>query len=172
MNDLSYQDVLNILRLIDTAGFSHLELEFEGTRIKAVRRTGTPARAGLAGDVPPSFALRDDKPVSALQTAGPDKAAPSPALPDAELGSGEIAVRPPMEGTFYASSAPGRPPFAAVGQHIRKGDQVGIVEVMKLFTPVLAPCDGTVLKILVANEQVVAKDQMLMVMATDGGAAS
>ncbi|RMH46717.1 MAG: acetyl-CoA carboxylase biotin carboxyl carrier protein subunit, partial [Alphaproteobacteria bacterium] len=73
-------------------------------------------------------------------------------------------VTAPMAGTFYAAPAPGAAPFVTVGDRVRKGAQLGIVEVMKLFTPITAPCDGVVLSILVENQQVVARGETLMLL--------
>ncbi len=77
-------------------------------------------------------------------------------------------VKPPMAGTFYAAPSPGAAPFVEVDRAVRKGDQLGIVEVMKLFTAVHAPCDGTVRAILVGNEQFVDSDQTLMIIEAAG----
>lgn len=159
MNELRYQDVLDILRLLDTAGFAELEIEYEGTRVRATKRIGEPANE-------PAVPRREDE----SKAARPAPAAPVASV--AELGPGQEAVKPPMQGVFYASPAPGQPPFATVGQRVREGDQLGIVEVMKLFTPITSPCDGTILEILVSNEQVVDRDQVLMIVGTERGTAS
>jgi acetyl-CoA carboxylase biotin carboxyl carrier protein len=74
-----------------------------------------------------------------------------------------VDVKPPMAGTFYAAPSPGAPPFVEQGRKVKKDQQLGIVEVMKLFTPVPAPCDGTVRAILVGNEQFVDDGQTLMI---------
>ncbi len=68
-----------------------------------------------------------------------------------------------MAGTYYAAPSPNAAPFVVVDRTVRKGDPLGIVEVMKLFTQVLAPCDGTVRAILVGNEEFVQSDQTLMI---------
>lgn len=73
-----------------------------------------------------------------------------------------------MAGTYYFAPSPGAPPFVEVDRAVRKGDQLGIVEVMKLFTPVLSPCDGTVRAILVKNEEFVESDQTLMIIEAAG----
>lgn len=172
MNDLTYQDVLSILRLIDTTGFSELEVEYEGTRVRVTRRIDAPlavlghadngrAHAPAPGQHESSTPRHKGEP----SPAGPAALAPVPSVD--ELRPDQMAVKPPMQGTFYASASPGQPPFATVGQRVRAGDQLGIVEVMKLFTPVAAPCDGTILKILVSNEQLVAEDQVLMILETE-----
>ncbi|MBZ0140256.1 MAG: hypothetical protein K8H87_10855 [Pseudorhodoplanes sp.] len=163
MSDLTYQDVLTILRLIDTAPFSDIEIEFEGIRLK-VCRVAQPSRPGVSPEAP-----CNDPPSHSASKAEPPKAARtsfSPAPQSTEIPDG-TAVKPPMEGTFYASPSPGAPPYVEVGRRVCKGDQLGSVEVMKLFTPVTSPCDGTVQAILVANEQSVTKEQILMIIKAD-----
>jgi len=173
MPDLTYQDVLAILRLIDTGAFTNLEIEFEGTRLKVSRRIGGTPRIG-AESPPARIEARSPAPQAEVQaaTSRPEvRPAKRDTAEDAPAIAGGLAVKPPMEGTFYAAPGPGAPPFVEVGQKVRKGDQLGIVEVMKLFTPVSSPCDGTVRAILVKNEQVVTKDQTLMVLEADSQAA-
>lgn len=162
--DLTYQDVLAILRLIDTGAFTSLEIELEGTRLKVSRRAGGIPRI----ETPPARIEARSPAPQAEGRAAASKHEVTPARPEAaEEASaiqGGLAVKPPMEGTFYAAPGPGAPPFVEVGHQVRKGDQLGIVEVMKLFTPVSSPCNGMVRAILVKNEQVVTKDQTLMVL--------
>ncbi len=162
MPGLTYQDVLQILRLIDAAPGSSLDIEFEGTKLAVERWTGT------AGP-PPAETVVTARPSSppatpdlAASPVAPAPVAPAPARPDADDFPDAVAVRPPMTGTFYAASSPGAPPFVSVGDTVKEGDQVGIVEVMKLFTTISAPVDGTVRAILVGNQELVEKDATLM----------
>lgn len=159
MPGLTYQDVLQILRLIDAAPGSSLDIDFEGTRLKVVRQTSAtgapPAAKALAPDAQNSAPAASEaaKPAAPVVHPSPDAVDDIP---------GTVAVRPPMTGTFYAASSPGAPPFVKVGDVVRKDDQLGIVEVMKLFTAISAPVDGTVRAILVNNQELVEKDTTLM----------
>jgi acetyl-CoA carboxylase biotin carboxyl carrier protein len=72
-------------------------------------------------------------------------------------------VKSPLAGTFYRAPAPGARPFVEVGGKVKVGDQVAIVEVMKLMNSVKAPVKGVVREILVANETPVKMGQVLMV---------
>lgn len=165
MSDPTYRDVLSILRLIDAAPFSNIEIEFEGTRLK-ICRAATPA---LAGTAPQALHHELPSPVTPKAELSKSKAmltSPSAVPQPTEIPDG-TPVKPPMEGTFYASPSPGAAPYVRVGCYVRKGDQLGSIEIMKLFTPIASPCDGTIQAILVANEQVVAKDQTLMVIQID-----
>jgi len=86
--------------------------------------------------------------------------APKPATE--QLPDGEV-VRSPMVGTFYASPAPDKPAFVSVGQSVKAGDTLGIIEAMKMFNPIEADISGTVLKILAESGQPVEFDQPLFV---------
>lgn len=174
MTDLTYQDVLSILKLIDTGTFAKAEIEFNGTRLRLERLQSVPtATAATAAPRPPIAAAAA---ATAPTTAPPQPATVgSPARQPVPEIAGGIAVLPPMDGVFYAAPSPGAPPFTGVGQTVAKGDQLGIVEVMKLFTPITAPCDGIVRAILVTNEEKIEKAQTLMIIvpsAVQGGTAS
>ncbi|MGL5676018.1 MAG: acetyl-CoA carboxylase biotin carboxyl carrier protein [Cellulosilyticaceae bacterium] len=72
-------------------------------------------------------------------------------------------VKSPMVGTFYASSSPDSEPFVKVGQRVKKGDVICIIEAMKLMNEVEAEVDGEIIAILAENEQMVEFDQPLFV---------
>lgn len=71
-------------------------------------------------------------------------------------------ITAPLAGTFYEAPSPEDPPFVEVGQKIKAGDIVCIVESMKVFTEIRAERSGTVVNILVEDEDVVRKEQALM----------
>lgn len=168
MSALTYQDVLDILRLIDSGSFSDIQIEFEGTKVKVTRPAGAAPATAPAPSAPqkaeaPS-APRGEAPKVAAK-AVPKKSSGSERPPQqrpVDVPNG-VDVKPPMAGTFYSAPSPGAKPYVEVNRAVKKGDQLGIVEVMKLFTPVLAPCDGTVRAILVGNEEFVQSDQALMI---------
>ncbi|XVV01156.1 acetyl-CoA carboxylase biotin carboxyl carrier protein [Actinosynnema sp. CA-248983] len=73
-----------------------------------------------------------------------------------------ITVRAPLVGTFYAAPNPGATPFVQVGDVVRAGDQIAIVEAMKLLNPVTADRPGKVTAIRVADGEMVEFDQVLL----------
>ena len=80
--------------------------------------------------------------------------------------AGEISgklVRSPIVGTFYASPSPDKPPFVRVGDEVKKGDVIMIIESMKLMNEIQSDYDGIVDRILVSDGQAVEFDQPLMV---------
>lgn len=72
-------------------------------------------------------------------------------------------VKAPLVGTFYAASAPDKPPFVTVGKRVKKGDVLMIIESMKLMNEVQSDFDGVVEEILVSNGQAVEFDQPIMI---------
>lgn len=69
----------------------------------------------------------------------------------------------PLVGTFYASSSPDASPYVKVGDTVKKGQTLGIIEAMKLMNEIESECDGTIVSILIENEQVVEYGQALFV---------
>ncbi|MBQ8434809.1 MAG: acetyl-CoA carboxylase biotin carboxyl carrier protein [Oscillospiraceae bacterium] len=81
---------------------------------------------------------------------------------EAVLPSGNV-VKAPIVGTFYAAPAPDKAPFVTVGQQVKKGDVIMIIESMKLMNEVTSEFDGTVKEILVENGNPVEFDQPVMI---------
>jgi len=94
--------------------------------------------------------------------APPAAPAAGPAPAPAEEVTGET-VKSPMVGTAFLSPEPGAKPFVAVGDTVKSGDTLLIVEAMKVMNPILAPSGGVVKKVLVADAQPVEFDQPLVV---------
>jgi acetyl-CoA carboxylase biotin carboxyl carrier protein len=92
--------------------------------------------------------------------AAPLAAAPEPVAPPAETGH---AVKSPMVGTFYRAANPGAKPFAEVGDSIKEGDPICIIEAMKIMNEIEADKSGTVTRILCENGQAVEFGQPLFV---------
>ncbi|MBP0977562.1 MAG: acetyl-CoA carboxylase biotin carboxyl carrier protein [Oscillospiraceae bacterium] len=98
-------------------------------------------------------------------------AAPAPAAQNQDTGKAAPAeeavtgnvVKAPIVGTFYASPSPDKPAFVKVGDHIKKGDVIFIVESMKLMNEIQSEFEGTVEKILVDNASAVEYDQPIMI---------
>jgi acetyl-CoA carboxylase biotin carboxyl carrier protein len=84
--------------------------------------------------------------------------------PHADLPEGHV-VRSPMVGTFYASPNPDSPPFVKVGQSVKNGDTLGIIEAMKMFNPIEAEISGTVTAILASSGHPVEFDEPLFVIS-------
>ena len=157
-------DLRKIKKLIDLLEESNLaEIEIkegeESVRLARVPKGGIMASAPMQYAAPMAHAA----PQPAMPMQSPTEAATGgQAKPASDLPDGDI-VRAPMVGTFYASSAPDKPPFVSVGQAVKAGDTLGIIEAMKMFNPIEAEISGTVLKILTESGLPVEFDQPLFV---------
>ncbi|MGN0591748.1 MAG: acetyl-CoA carboxylase biotin carboxyl carrier protein [Ruminococcus sp.] len=96
----------------------------------------------------------------AAAPAAPAAPAPAPAAA-APAPAGNI-VKAPIVGTFYAAASPDEPPYVKVGDAVKKGDVLMIIESMKLMNEVVSDFDGVVEEIFVANGDAVEYDQPLM----------
>ncbi len=90
--------------------------------------------------------------------------AAAPAESKKEVPQGKV-IKAPIVGTFYAAPAPDQPPFVQVGDTVKKGDVVMIIESMKLMNEVTSDLDGVVQEILVQNGEAVEYDQPLMILS-------
>jgi acetyl-CoA carboxylase biotin carboxyl carrier protein len=75
-------------------------------------------------------------------------------------------IQSPMVGTFYRSPAPGKPPFVEIGQRVKKGDTVCIIEAMKMMNQVKSEFDGKIVDIKVENGQPVEFNESLVSIET------
>jgi acetyl-CoA carboxylase biotin carboxyl carrier protein len=108
----------------------------------------------------PTTVLAAQSPIAGAPAAAP--AAAAPAAPQEDVGGDP--VKSPMVGTAFMSPEPGAKPFVVVGQSVKAGDTLLIVEAMKVMNPIVAPKAGTVKKINVADGQPVEFDQTLVVL--------
>lgn len=157
---LSYRDVAEIVKIVDSSNCEEVCLELEGAKI-LIRRKG-------AGDF-----SADPQAVASSATRSSASHAPEPAARrqmESAAGSGAVAevengsrVCAPMVGTFYARPSPEEPEFVTVGSRVEAGTPLCMIEVMKLFTTVEATKTGTVTAILVEDGQMVEYGQPLFV---------
>ena len=98
----------------------------------------------------------------AVSAAAPAAPAEPPAVSQKPAGK---SIKAPLVGTFYAAPSPDQPPFVQVGDTVKKGDVVLIIESMKLMNEVTSDVDGVVQEILVKNGDAVEYDQPLMILS-------
>ena len=157
-------DLRKIKKLIDLLEESNLaEIEIkegeESVRLARIPK-GSAVQTMHYAPAPsaPALAMPMHSPTDAA-TGGASKVAASSGsgLPDGHV------VRAPMVGTYYASPAPDKPVFVTLGQAVKAGDTLGIIEAMKMFNPIEADVSGTVLAIQCESGQPVEFDQPLFV---------
>ena len=107
------------------------------------------------------FTIEMERAVSAPAAPVIPAAAAAPAVPAAAEPEGD-AITAPMVGTFYAASAPDAAPFVQVGDHVKKGQTVCLMEAMKMMNEVQAPCDGVIEEILQEDGALVSFGEPLL----------
>jgi acetyl-CoA carboxylase biotin carboxyl carrier protein len=134
--------VRELAALLKETGLTEIEIEHNDARIRVSRAAS--AAPAMAGAIAPG--------------AG--------AAPAQVPASGPVAgaVPSPMVGTVFNAAEPGKPPFVKVGQQVKEGDTLFIVEAMKTMNAITAPRSGTVKEICVENGQPVEFGQTLLVL--------
>ena len=154
-------DLRKIKKLIDLLEESNLaELEIkEGEEVVRLSRVPTGSMTVAAAPMALQAAPVAAAPAPAAAPAASDTASAASALPEGHV------VKAPMVGTFYASATPGAAAFVKVGQQVKAGETLGIIEAMKMFNQIEADVAGTVQAILIENGQPVEFDQPMFVIA-------
>lgn len=151
-------DLRKIKKLIDLLEESQLtEIEIkEGEESVRLARQPRGSTAPMPA-APASVAHAVEHPRPAPATDDSHGKHGGKAIPDGHM------VRSPMVGTYYASPNPEAPPFISVGQSVKVGDTLAIIEAMKMFNPIEADVAGTIVAILVENGQPVEFDEPMFV---------
>jgi acetyl-CoA carboxylase biotin carboxyl carrier protein len=142
------KQVLEMMREHDLAEF---ELERDGVKLRLRKNTGQQWN----GAVQPLPQVTFVPPAMVGPAATNDGATPAPVLTPANEDIDLAIVKSPIVGTFYRQSEPGAKPFAEVGQTVKKGQVLCIIEAMKLMNEINADIDGEVVKVYVENGQAV-----------------
>ena len=140
--------VRELAEMLGETGLTEIEVE-DGDRKIRVSRGGGVAVAAPA-----------PAPVAAAAPAAPAAPAAEAAAPAVDTAG---AIKSPMVGTVYLAAEPGAPDFVKVGDSVKEGQTLVIVEAMKVMNPITADKAGTVKSILVENAQPVEFDQPLVV---------
>jgi acetyl-CoA carboxylase biotin carboxyl carrier protein len=162
---MDLRKIKKLIDLLDESNLAEIEIKEgeESVRLSRMPK-GMPA--------PAATQIHYAAPAPAPATEAPRPPAAPTAAPDLahigkggrELPEGHI-LRSPMVGTFYASPNPESPPFVKVGQTVKAGDTLAIIEAMKMFNPIEADVSGTVKAILASSGQPIEFDEPLFVIS-------
>ncbi|CFX49282.1 Aldolase-type TIM barrel [Syntrophomonas zehnderi OL-4] len=144
--EMNLNELRELILLLDQTNISDLEVQKDDFRISL--------RKNPAGDNQTSLAQA----VSPLQ---------QPAARPDRVNDKLVEVLSPMVGTFYAAPSPDAPPFVRVGEQVKKGQTLCIVEAMKLMNEIKSEYDGTITEIAVENAEPVEFDQVLFIIEKD-----
>lgn len=149
-----------LIDLVSESGVAELEITEGEDHVRIVnRKDSAPAAATAAVAAPAPI------PVAAAAAPTAEAAAAAPAVAAPAAAENRQTINSPMVGTFYRAPSPGAKPFVDVGQHVKAGDTVCIIEAMKLLNEIEAETDGVIQEILVENGAPVEFGQPLFVIA-------
>ena len=151
---MTLEEIQELIKFVAKSGATEVDLEFEGIKISIKsppkKRRGQP-----------------DEPIAIVQQATPiqtiAKSVITETVPQskAENDSKYVTIKASMIGTFYRSSGPDKDSFVKVGDEIKEGDPICIIEAMKLFNEIESEVSGKIVKVLVDDNTPVEFDQPL-----------
>ena len=136
---MTKQEVFDLMDRFERSSLQSMKLSCDGFSVELNRAAPTAVPAAAPAVVP--------------------AAAPASA-PAAEAPSG-LLISAPLVGTYYAAPAPDQPPFVAVGDTVKKGQTVCLIEAMKMMSEVTAPCDCVIEAVLKASGELAAFEEPL-----------
>jgi acetyl-CoA carboxylase biotin carboxyl carrier protein len=152
---MEYKQIQELIKTINKSNISELSIEEKDFKI-TIKQEQTSAEPQYIMAAP-----------SAMPIAAPAVPAAAPATPanpaPAAASTNQITVKSPMIGTFYRSAGPDKAPFINVGDEIKDGQVVCIIEAMKLFNEIESEVSGRIVKVLVDDASPVEYDQALFI---------
>jgi acetyl-CoA carboxylase biotin carboxyl carrier protein len=148
---LDISDLKEILRILEAQDITEFELEQDGVKLRVCRSSGHPAGA-MAAVASHVGAAPVVVPAPSAPAGSPLPAAPEATAPAEPPANGTL-VKSPIVGTFYRAPDPNSPPFVSVGDRVKVGQVLCIIEAMKLMNEIEAEVAGEVVKIHPENGQ-------------------
>jgi acetyl-CoA carboxylase biotin carboxyl carrier protein len=149
--------VRQLADILKETELSEIEVERGELKIRVVRTLTVAAG-------PVTYAAAPTPVAAPAPSAAPAPAAPMPSDPATIVARSGEAVKSPMVGTVYLQASPEAPPFVNIGDKVKKGQTLLIVEAMKTMNPIQAPRDGVVADVLVGDAQPVEFGEPLVLL--------
>ncbi|MBK9255561.1 MAG: acetyl-CoA carboxylase biotin carboxyl carrier protein [Saprospiraceae bacterium] len=164
---MSFEEIQELIKLVNKSNLTDLKLKDKDFEIQI--RTKKYYKGSVQTIVQSAPAVSLTPPVqnvstSSVPSSGAEKSVTAPTESVPTQGKLTVEVKSPIVGTFYRSSAPDKPAFVKVGDTIKKGDVVCIIEAMKLFNEIESEVSGTIVKVLVEDATPVEYDQVLFLL--------
>ena len=144
---------LELMDALASKKLGEVAIELEGVKIKIKAAAPAPVIAAA----PSAAAAPAASAAPAAAVAAETETAPADDLPAG------TQVKSPLVGTFYSSPSPDEPPFVLVGQEVKEGDTLCIIEAMKVMNEIKAPCSGKVVRIMAQPGDMVEYNQVLCI---------
>ena len=143
---MDLKDVYELLDKFDGSACCEMELNLNGMQLNLKKYSSIAAPSGLNNVVAGNTQTQAEQ------------------VTDNESAGDAVEIKAPLVGTFYQAPGPDEQPYVKVGQQVKKGDVVGIIEAMKLMNEVVAPQDGVILSIDATDGNMVQYGQVLFTM--------
>lgn len=163
---MKFTEVRKLVKLVESSGIHELELERDGARLRV--RKAEPMAASTTTYVAASPAPAEAAPAPTAAAPAPVPAAPAAPAEAPAPKTNFHEIKSPMVGTFYRAPAPDADAYVQIGDRVKQGQTLCIVEAMKLMNEIEADADGVVAEILVENAQPVEFGQALFHVDTQG----
>ena len=162
---MNLKEIQNLIKFVAKSGASEVDLEMDGVKITIKTPAGDEGKTEtIIQQVPvgaPAPAQAAPAPAPAAQPAAPAPAADSGNAKAEESNDNYITINSPMIGTFYRRPSPDKDLFVNVGDSVKEGDIVCIIEAMKLFNEIESEVSGKIVKVLVEDSTPVEYGQPL-----------
>ncbi|MBE6853375.1 MAG: acetyl-CoA carboxylase biotin carboxyl carrier protein [Ruminococcus sp.] len=157
--NLTFSEIKELAELVSDKKLGKIDIRIGEDRLVIKDREYPAVQMPLPAAVPVQAAV-PSQPAPSVQT---DNSASQEDKASADEEISGNTVKAPIVGTFYAAPSPEKPPFVSVGQQVKKGDVLFIIESMKLMNEIQSEYDGTVKQILVSDASAVEYDQPIMI---------
>ncbi|MFD2563387.1 acetyl-CoA carboxylase biotin carboxyl carrier protein [Aquimarina rubra] len=157
---MDLKEIQNLIKFVAKSGASEVKLEMEDVKITIKTTSEENKETTIVQQIPMSTGVAP-QPVAPVQTTESTPVAPAADTPVADDNSKYITIKSPIIGTLYRKPAPDKPTFVEVGDTIKEGDVLCIIEAMKLFNEIESEVSGKIVKILADDNSPIEFDQPL-----------
>lgn len=153
---MDLKEIQSLIKFVSDSGVDEVDIEKKDFKI-SIRKSVVAPVAVAPQVIQASIPATSVAPATPAIAAAPVAAAPAPVADETKL----LTIKSPMIGTFYTSPSPDKPAFVKIGDEVKPGSVVCIVEAMKLFNEIESEISGKIVKVLAENASPVEYDQPL-----------
>ena len=152
---MDLKDIQELIKFVAKSGATEVDLEIDNIKISI--KSPAKKKRGETDEITNII----QQPTSSVMVAPVVANSPISTMPDVDENANYITIKSSMIGTFYRSSSPENPSFVNVGDIIKEGDTLCIIEAMKLFNEIESEVSGKIIKVLVDDTTPIEFDQPL-----------
>lgn len=152
---MNLQDVYKFMDKFAQSSISEIQLEMDGTKISCKKEINSNSNINSVSKE--NIVYSHDDIVSENDVEDIENT-------EEGISKDDVLVRAKVAGTFYRAESPDSPPFVQVGQEVKKGDVLGMIEAMKMMNNITSPVDGEVVNIVAGNDEIVGYGDLIIVL--------